>query len=189
MTEKIWQIINSNLPETLNKFKNEKSVMSSSYPTNSKSTNNTEEIDYLIKIIKSIRNIRSELKIAHKHMLKIHVSDKSVYSELLEHSDVLLNLSKSEIITSKPTNNFPIAVENTILDIEIPGELSIPDEIDRIKSEIIEIQQRILPLEKRIKSPSFYNNAPKEIVVKEKERLTDQKNRILQLEEILKSIS
>jgi len=189
MTEKIWQIINSNLPETLNKFKNEKSIMISSYPINSKSTINTEEIDYLIKIIKSIRNIRSELKIAHKHILKIHVSDKSVYSELLEHSDVLLNLSKSEIITSKPKNNFPIAVENTILDIEIPGELSIPDEIDRIKSEIIEIQKRILPLEKRIESPSFYNNAPEEIVVKEKERLTDQKNRILQLDEILKSIS
>ena len=54
---------------------------------------------------------------------------------------------------------------------------------------IKEIEKRITPLEKRIKSPNFFNNAPEEIVLKEKDRLEEQSNRMSQLKEILKSIS
>ena len=79
----------------------------------------------------------------------------------------------------------------------IPVSLLVPIS-DVLKISIIDLFDQeqgsvkltaLTPLEKRIESPSFYNNAPEEIVVKEKERLTDQKNRILQLDEILKSIS
>ena len=189
MTEKIWQILISTIPDKLNEFKNEKTIINSSYPSDTDFKNSDNGIEYLIKLIKSIRNLRSELRIEHSHILKIHVPDKRILSSLLMHKEALQNLCNTELTNIEINNNFPMAVEDSIFNIQIPKELNFSEEINRIELEINEIKKRIGPLAKRINSPNFYNNAPEDVVKKEKERLAQQNKRITQLEEILRSIN
>ena len=49
-------------------------------------------IESLITLIKSIRNLRSELRIEHSHILKINISDKEIFTNLSMHKNALLNL-------------------------------------------------------------------------------------------------
>ena len=113
-------------------------------------------------------------------------------NKILNHSNIFLNLAKAELKQNTIATHgqfIPIAIGNQIFNIEIPEGLNITAEIKRIKTEIKEIEKRIIPLEKRIQSPNFFNNAPEEIILKEKERLEEQNNRKYQLNEILKSIT
>jgi valyl-tRNA synthetase len=105
------------------------------------------------------------------------------------HKEALQNLCNTELTNIEINNNFPMAVEDSIFNIQIPKELNFSEEINRIELEINEIKKRIGPLAKRINSPNFYNNAPEDVVNKEKERLAQQNKRITQLEEILRSIN
>ena len=153
----------------------------------------TKHIEEIIKSIKALRNIRSELGIEHNQIISAYIqgTDEEI-KEILNHSTIFLNLAKAELKQDIPVSHgqyIPIAIENQIFNIEIPESLNLAAEIKRIKIEIKEIEKRITPLEKRIKSPNFFNNAPEEIVLKEKERLEEQSNRISQLKEILKSIN
>tara|TARA_Y100001970_G_scaffold164612_1_gene201165 strand:+ start:1893 stop:4493 length:2601 start_codon:yes stop_codon:yes gene_type:complete len=189
MTEQIWQILNEKLPDKLNNFNSEKIIINSSYPCNIDAQTPDSNIEYLIKLIKSIRNLRSELRIEHNHTLKISIPHKNIYSSLSNYKKALENLCNTELTTTEVENNFPLAVDNNIFNIEIPNALNMSEEISRIESEIKDIKKRIIPLSKRLNSPDFFNNAPEEVVAKEKERLKHQENRISQLGEILKSIS
>jgi valyl-tRNA synthetase len=189
MTEKIWQILIETVPSELNKFKNEKTIINSSYPSDMNLKTADNGIESLITLIKSIRNLRSELRIEHSHILKINISDKEIFTNLSMHKNALLNLCNAELTNIKINNNFPMVVENNIFNIQIPKELNFSEEINRIELEINEIKKRIIPLSKRINSPNFYNNAPEDVINKENERLNQQNKRISQLEEILKSIN
>ncbi len=189
MTEKIWQILIETVPSELNEFKNEKTIINSSYPSDMNLKTADNGIESLITLIKSIRNLRSELRIEHSHILKINISDKEIFTNLSMHKNALLNLCNAELTNIKINNNFPMVVENNIFNIQIPKELNFSEEINRIELEINEIKKRIIPLSKRINSPNFYNNAPEDVINKENERLNQQNKRISQLEEILKSIN
>ena len=189
MTEQLWQILNEKLPDKLNNYKGEKFIINSSYPYNIDAKTPGNNIEYLIKLIKSIRNLRSELRIEHNHTLKINIPNKNIYTSISNHKKALQSLCNTELTAMPVKNNFPLAVDNNIFNIEVPNALNMSEEISRIESEIDDIKKRVIPLSKRLNSPEFFNNAPEEVVAKEKERLKQQENRISQLGEILKSIS
>ena len=201
MTEKIWQILNEELAnintENDKYYKIEKLLINAKYPIpetlNKQWKSKTKDIDEIIKSIKALRNIRSELGIEHNRLIQVNIqgTDEET-SKILNHSAIFLNLAKAELKQDIPVSHgqyIPIAIGNQIVNIEIPEGLNLNTEIKRIKIEIKEIEIRITPLEKRIKSPNFFNNAPEEIILKEKDRLEEQNNRMSQLKEILKSIS
>ena len=201
MTEKIWQILNEELANinTGNDkyYKIEKLLINAKYPIpetlNKQWKSKTKDIDEIIKSIKALRNIRSELGIEHNRLIQVNIqgTDEET-NKILNHSAIFLNLAKAELKQDIPVSHgqyIPIAIGNQIVNIEIPEGLNLDAEIKRIKIEIKEIEIRITPLEKRIKSPNFFNNAPEEIILKEKDRLEEQNNRMSQLKEILKSIS
>lgn len=201
MTEKIWQILNKELKNidsgTDKYYKIEKSIINSKYPISETQDKQWESkskgIDEIIKSIKALRNIRSELGIEHNQIIPVNIQNTDEENKkILNHSNIFLNLAKAELKQNTITTHvqfIPIAIGNQIFNIEIPEGLNLAAEIKRIKIEIKEIEKRIIPLEKRIQSPNFFNNAPEEIILKEKERLEEQRNRITQLNEILKSIS
>ena len=201
MTEKIWQILNEKLEKidsgTNKYYKIEKSVINAKYPISKTQDkqwkSKTQGIDEIIKSIKSLRNIRSELGIEHNRTISVNIqSTAEEANKILNHSNIFLNLAKAELKQNTIATHgqfIPIAIGNQIFNIEIPEGLNITAEIKRIKTEIKEIEKRIIPLEKRIQSPNFFNNAPEEIILKEKERLEEQNNRKYQLNEILKSIT
>ena len=203
MTEKIWQILqNESLYDNTN-------LINQNYPHTPyiKSWNRIDEnavdmTDDIIQSIKTIRNIRSELSIEHNQIINIsmlpgrsftmnRLKNISVDEDVL--SNTYLNLAKAKIVNTELLNIEKKIIHFTIgklrLGVSIPEGININSVIKRIKTEIKEIERRITPLEKRIKSPDFFNNAPEEIVLKEKERLEEQSNRMSQLKEILKSIS
>ena len=201
MTEKIWQILNEEFANNdIGKseyYRIEKSIINAKYPVPKKFDiqweSKTKNIDEIIKSIKALRNIRSELGIEHNQIIPVNIqgSDEKT-NKILNHSTIFLKLAKAELKQNTTISHgqfIPIGIGNQIFNIQIPQGLNLSQEIKRIKSEIKEIEKRITPLQKRIKSPNFFNNAPEEIIFKEKERLNEQSNRITQLNEILKSIS
>ena len=201
MTEKIWQILNEEFANNdIGKseyYRIEKSIINAKYPVPKKFDiqweSKTKNIDEIIKSIKALRNIRSELGIEHNQIIPVNIqgSDEKT-NKILNHSTIFLKLAKAELKQNTTICHgqfIPIGIGNQIFNIQIPQGLNLSQEIKRIKAEIKEIEKRITPLQKRIKSPNFFNNAPEEIIFKEKERLNEQSNRITQLNEILKSIS
>ena len=145
MTEKIWQILNEELAnkdmENDKYYKIEKSLINAKYPISKtldeQWESKTKHIDEIIKSIKALRNIRSELGIEHNQIISAYIqgTDKET-NEILNHSTIFLNLAKAELKQDIPVSHgqyIPIAIGNQIFNIEIPEGLNLVAEIKRIK--------------------------------------------------------
>ena len=182
VTEEIWK-----------SFQNtDGSIMIEKYPEfNRKYINKNAEynINVLMSVIKSIRNIRSEMNVSHgkKTVIYIDSDNLEICKVLKKYENIICKMAyaKSVEINSDRGDEKLVSAVNDYVKIYIPVDELVDreEEIARLNKELESVNKQLLQAESRLKNEKFLSKAPKEIVDGARElanKLADKSKRILE---------
>ncbi len=186
ITEEIWHSITS---------RNEgESISISSFPESNEELINSKaenEIEFLQQIVTAIRNIRGEMNIPPSKFVKVYLKTKKLTEE---QSSYITFLSKVEELVVDPKLSKPEASASTVIkdcEIYIPlkGLIDLDVERNRIAKELSRIEGALRGVQKKLANSNFINNAPPEVVEKEKQKENDWMISLKKLNEISKDLN
>lgn len=182
VTEEIWK-----------SFQNiDGSIMIEKYPEfNKRYINKNAEynINVLMSVIKSIRNMRSEMNVSHgkKTVIYIDSDNLEVCKVLKKYENIICKMAyaKSVEINSDRGDEKLVSAVNDYVKIYIPVDELVDreEEIARLNKELESVNKQLLQAESRLKNEKFLSKAPKEIVDGARElanKLADKSKRILE---------
>jgi len=187
ITEKVWLDFKFN-----NYFKSP--LMNKNWelkvqPAFSKSYKN---IDWMIRNVSIIRSTKVDLDISPGSFVDISIDELSSSKRSIIKNN--LNLFKrlgriSNVYDSKiKKNGIKIVVGGETITLYFDQNLDLHSQKQKISEKVINLDQKISGITKKLMNKSFLKNAPKQIVKKEKKALIDYKIELKKLNSILNSI-
>lgn len=177
ITEEIWQRVAPLVGI------NADTIMLQHYPQVDKTFINTEideEVEWLKRIILGVRNIRGEMNIAPGKLLPIYLSKGELLDKqrLERNRNFLCTLAKLETIHWLEADQQAPASATALagnMEIRIPmaGIINKDEELQRLRKEIDKINKDLLHIEGKLNNPAFIDKAPEQVVIKEKEKLSE----------------
>jgi len=158
------------------------------------------DMDFVINLIVSIRNIRAEMLVPLDKKVNIIIAakDKARMKLISENQQYIKILGKVEnvdvetrLIASlhdRPKQSAMAVVGNVEVYVLLAGAIDIDAEKARLSKKIAEIENVLKSLTKRLKNKEFMKKAPKEIVEKEIEKEKQFKADIEKLKTSLTSL-
>jgi valyl-tRNA synthetase len=194
ITEEIWQA----LPGS----KKYESIMTADYPVPDDDRNfqtGAEEMELVMEVIKSIRNIRGEMEVPPSREIRaILICNSEESSRLLKKNEVyIMSLARLSDLAigrgvEKPSDASVQVAGDVEIVVPLKGLVNVEEEEKRLLKEIGKIDKDIDFLGRKLENPSFVERAPADVVAKEKKKLEDfanKKNVLLQsLEKIRRLI-
>jgi len=180
ITEEAWQIV---APLAGKTGKDNKTIMLQPYPQADFSkidTNSIEELEWVKLFIIGIRKIRSEMNIIPSKPLPVLLSQMNEQNKnwLKNNQLSLIYLAKLDSITilsnsdTVPESAVSLVGEMKIL-IPMAGLIDKKTELQRLKKEIYRLEGEIKRFTGKLSNQNFVAKAPKEVIDKEKEKLTN----------------
>lgn len=195
ITESIWQRLTALTSE------GSETIVLSKYPEVEDDLVNPEiesEVEWLKKVIQTIRTIRSESTIAPSKAIPLVLknSDKNIKERVEKYQTPLNALCKiSSINFLKADEASPVSASAIIEDLEIliplKGLVDVASELARLEKEIAKIDNDISFAEKKLNNPTFTSKAPKDIIAEVQEKLefaSNAKQKLLVNRDIMKSL-
>ncbi|MEK3798043.1 valine--tRNA ligase [Peribacillus sp. FSL H8-0477] len=172
ITEEIWQ----NLPH------NGESITLAAWPTVDPALTNTEaaeEMKLLVEIIRSVRNIRSEVNtpMSKKINLMLKAKDESIVAKLEKNRAYLERFCNPEELTigvnvEGPAQAMTAVVTGVELILPLKGLINIEDEIKRLDKECEKLNKEVERVQKKLGNEGFVKKAPAAVI--EEERAKEQ---------------
>jgi len=180
LTEEIWhQLASRNSKE---------SITISPWPKSNKFDNDViNNFEIAKDIISYIRNFRKEKNIPFKQDLSLYFTSKDSnlnYISIIKKLVFLDKIEFSEKDKFKSVNSFIIGSIEFFIPLE--GDFNLKSEIKRLQKELDYNIRFLNSIENKLKNKSFIDNAPKDIVEKEKKKVSDANKKI---EAIKKALS
>ncbi|KTC66176.1 valyl-tRNA synthetase (plasmid) [Legionella adelaidensis] len=179
VTEEIWQKITKLTSE------NGETIMLSQYPLVEDEFINDqieEELEWVKKIIQSVRTIRSEMGISPAKVipLKLRNANEIVKERVNKYSAILQTLGKVHNIQCLAAEEtVPASASAVVGDLELlipmAGLIDREAELQRLAKEISKLEKDISLAETKLGNPAFTDKAPAEIIAKEQEKLAQAK--------------
>ncbi len=149
-----------------------------------------KEIEFLQSIVTAIRNIRGELNVPPSKKIDVYLKSDKITDEI---SGYLKSLIKINQIVASPTIEKPKSSASAVVkdcDIYVPleGVIDLAAEKERISKEIARLEGALKGVNKKLENEKFVNNAPPEVVEKERMKKSDWENKIEKLKEFLSEI-
>jgi len=154
-----------------------------------------KDMESLLNIISSIRNLKTELKLPLDSKLKVSLYSKD------KHKKELINSVFTEFMHLAGIEEFYVLKELASLDskiglvidginvfVHLPVNIDISRELQRINQEIKETAEKIKQKEMLLKNSGFIKNAPSEVIRQEEEKLEQLKERKQTLEGLIGGI-
>ena len=170
ITEEIWSyykndnddiIVNSSWPEV------EKNYLSKKIEQN---------FSFIMQIITSIRNIKSELNISPKKEADLICRGKEKQTKIIQENmqyfqslAKIVNISCGENI-DKPSQSATSVINDVEIFLPLANLINIEIEIERLQAKINDIQARMRSVKKKLDNSNFVKNAPQNIVEHEKNK-------------------
>ncbi len=180
LTEEIWHHLASRTSL--------ESITISKWPDSNKFKNDIIiNFEIAKDIISYIRNFRKEKNIPFKKELSLYFASKTSdlhYISIIKKLVFLNNIEYSEKDKFKSVNSFIIGSIEFFIPLE--GDIDLKSELDRLNKELDYNLKFLKSVENKLKNKSFIDNAPKDIVEKEKKKVSDANSKI---EAIKKAIS
>ncbi|MCB9481478.1 MAG: valine--tRNA ligase [Desulfobacteraceae bacterium] len=172
VTEEIW----NKIPGTRG------SIMNAGYPGErqdkklSYSPESEVQMEYIMNVVSSIRNIRGEMNIQPGQLLKAHIQTRNfMHTEIAENeTEMIKSLARlSELVIEKPgerPKSAAAAIVDTDTTIFVPleGVIDVDKEISRIEKEIAKVDKELIMLGKKLSNDNFLDKAPENVVKKTK---------------------
>ena len=183
LTEEIWHKLASR------NFK--ESITISPWPKSNKFDNDViNNFEIAKDIISYIRNFRKEKNIPFKQDLSLYFTSKDSnlnYISIIKKLVFLDKIEFSEKDKFKSVNSFIIGSIEFFIPLE--GEFNLKSEIKRLQKELDYNIRFLNSIENKLKNKSFIDNAPKDIVEKEKKKVNDANKKIEAIKKALSDLS
>jgi valyl-tRNA synthetase len=186
ITEEIWQRISERKPE--------EALTISDWPESEGDTfdPSVELFGTIQAQISAIRNIQAEMNLSPKAELSILIKpDKKELQEKLSEAEwIYRKLLPVKSITFntdaiKPTASAASVVDGTEIYVPLEGLIDLEKERKRIQKEIEKMQGYLKSTEKKLANEKFVQNAPDEIVEKERQKKKDAESNLEKLKKQL----
>ena len=187
ITEEIWQ--NFDMPI--------RSVMIAKWPIPDSSFIDEEaegKMQKVIRIIKTIRNIKSELNIPLKVKVDAVLSPKNYTIASLLNSKMEVISALAGVVPKDSSEEDSRAKASGIVDEEIEVSLLLNEDIDlsyerkRLNKRLAKLSKEIEFFERRLKNEKFIENAPKDVVDEVKQKLKSYDSQYKRVKYILESL-
>ncbi len=188
LTEKIWESFSFS----------DKSLMISEYPKYDVSKINEEaekNIEILMTIIKSIRNMRREMNVAQnkRPVVYIETSDKNILNILNQNREIISKLSFSKEIEVSDSFNIPkcASAVNEYSKVYIPMNqlIDVNAEISRLKKELDETKIQLERVTSRLNDQNFISKAPQKVIDGSKDMAAKLESKIEKLTQSINEFS
>ena len=186
ITEELWHLLNNHSDER--SISLEQLIDSNdNYDTTS-----IKNFEKLIALVDSSRSLRASIpSISAGQRLKINFSaegeieglisdNHKLMKELTKSSDLLINSPLDEISIKSVTNFAEV-------NLYVGDAIDVDQEIERLEKEINRLEGQVNGISKKLSNERFVNNAPEDVVNRERKKLKDMTNKIEQLNESLNS--
>ena len=165
-----------------------RSIITAPYPEELDSRNYpdvAEKFELLQDLIRGIRTVRSEFTIAPEKRIPIAVSmDDNFTADKMftDHYDLIKSLTRASELTIekvKPdtTGSIPVPGKGFEAFIFISDIIDVPVEIAKLEKEEKKNTKLLESTEHKLQNRKFLDNAPDDVVEKEKEKLNEFKER------------
>lgn len=180
VTEEIW----SNLPGQ------SEMLIRQNYPKKDGRDYNSQSSTNVIDVITSIRKMRAENKIEAAQKIAITIYGGKHINDLERNKEEILRLARiSELTLEKKGEKLDKSAADVINGIEIfiplDGLVDTDKERERLSKEIQNLEGYLKGLNAKLSNKKFVENAPKEIVKVEKEKLEEAEEKVKKLKEQL----
>jgi valyl-tRNA synthetase len=172
ITEEIWQKI----PGEKAKW-----IMTSAWPVPEKAYDDItaeRNMDKLIKVITAVRNVRAFWNIAHTAGIEVFLKvktdkDKALFEGNLIYVERLTRAAVRSIAkdVARPAQSVAALIEGARVFIPLGDMIDIDKEKQRISRKVEELERYIKSIKGKLKNKKFLENAPKEVIEKEKNKL------------------
>jgi len=183
LTEEIWYQLASRTSS--------ESITISKWPDSNKFKNDIIiNFEIAKDIISYIRNFRKEKNIPFKKELSLYFASKTSdlhYISIIKKLVFLNKIEYSEKDKFKSVNSFIIGSIEFF--IPLVGDIDLKSELDRLNKELDYNLKFLKSVENKLKNKSFIDNAPKDIVEKEKKKVSDAKSKIEVIKKALSDLS
>lgn len=184
ISEEIWQLIKQR--------EDGESIMIAEYPKAGEFDEACiDRFEKAKETISSIRTIRKEKNIPNRNSLELMIreDEKKFDNRFGPVLQKLCNLSKLHFIKDKPVGAVSFIVKTTEYFIPLGDKLNEKEEREKLKKELDYNRGFLSAVNKKLENERFVQNAPKDVVEKEKEKKTDAESKIKTLEERIAELS
>ncbi len=190
LTEAIWQ----NIPG-----KDSKWIMTSAWPVPDEALTDTgaeENMEKLIGVITAARNVRAFWNIEHKTRIEVLLNvpsgaDKKMLEGNARYIRQLAGCEIKEIGAGvlRPEQSVAMIVGGMRLFVPLGGMIDVDKEKNRINGKIGDMQRYLDGINKKLSNGSFLENAPEDVVLKEKEKKQKFEEQIKTLKDNLSALT
>lgn len=190
VTEELWQHLTE---------RHGQSLMRTSFPAVDErwiDQKTEDEMAFVQNVINAVRNIRGENNIAPSKEIKLQVrladgTNEQIFQTYNKYLQKLARVSGIEILASaaKPKLASSAVVDGSEIFVPLEGLIDLGAERTRLEKEIARLQQAVEATERKLANSSFVDRAPKEVVDREREKLTTFKETIEKLKTNVEHLS
>jgi valyl-tRNA synthetase len=178
LTEELWQ----NLKQRLGWLETD-SIMVTAYPEADDSMTDPAaeaEIEAIIEIIRSIRNVRAQYKVESKRWIEVKIhTDPSLQRTIASYIESVKTLARANPVTFLAGEPREEAVDSSLVlpltqaTVVIPmaSMLDLEAEKKRVQKETAQVEAEVGRLESRLQDQAFLTRAPAAVIEKERQKL------------------
>jgi valyl-tRNA synthetase len=191
ITEEIWQHIRDR--------DTEEAMIVASWPEfkeSAVSKSDQQLFQSIQKMISAIRNIRAEFKLSPNDDidLMIKAKDKQTATAISKNEWIFHKLQaianfEVDADLKKPETSASAVIEGTELFVPLKGLIDLDKERERIQKEIDRLEGFLKSVEGKLNNDGFVNNAPEDVVQRERDKKEDTETNLEKLREILKELN
>jgi valyl-tRNA synthetase len=156
-----------------------------------------EEFSALQEVIRAVRTIRSEFTLPPEKKIRVVVrNDVDFFAASYVKASAalitnLVNAGKLEIVTEKPdtAGAVPAAGNGFEAFVYVSELIDVEKEKGRLEKEADSLKKLLLATEKKLQNRGFTENAPAEVVEKERGKLKEFQDRMQKVERYLRELS
>ena len=192
VTQEIWSVLPGKRQDDLSRIPFPEKHDQCTFPEAAR------EMEFLQQVVTAARNIRSELNIAPSVKLNLLIRAEGEDQEFLDsHGGLIKSLANLENMHTGKNINPPrgcgsAVVKGYELFVPLKGFVDIEGELSRLDKELGNLDKELGIVAKKLANPGFLNNAPEEIVDKEKAKaaeMSEKKEKLLILRQRFADIS
>ncbi|MGB0090023.1 MAG: valine--tRNA ligase [Planifilum fulgidum] len=176
ITEEIWQKLPGTGP----------SISVAEWPVADESLqapDAVKEMRILIDVIRSVRNIRSEMEIPPKRKITLLIrTEPEVHAAIRDNESAICRLCGAEKVTAGPDVTRPDKAMTAVVSgaevfLPLEGMIDIEETIARLEKELKKLDYEVERVEKKLSNPGFVQKAPAHIVEGERRKGEEYRER------------
>ncbi|PRX39480.1 valyl-tRNA synthetase [Planifilum fimeticola] len=142
-----------------------------------------KEMQILIDVIRSVRNIRSEMEVPPKKQVTLLIrTEPEAYAAIRDNESAIRRLCGAEKVTAGPDVTRPDKAMTAVVSgaevfLPLEGMIDIEETIARLEKELKKLDYEVERVEKKLSNPGFVQKAPAHIVEGERRKGEEYRER------------